>query len=86
MIQEEADVSYSVRGNIALSEEQKKILDDLFDDENFCIKENSLIFPYSFKILSSGARTGFYLCPIDYSFAGDVLLTPEEYYEQNYKD
>lgn len=86
LIQEEADVSYSVRGNIALSEEQKKILDDLFDDESFCIKENTIYFPYSFKTLSSGARTGFYLCPIDFDYAEDVLITPEEYYEQNYKD
>ena len=81
----EAD-SYSVRGNIALSEEQKKILDDLFDDESFCIKENTIYFPYSFKTLSSGARTGFYLCPIDFDYAEDVLITPEEYYKQNYKD
>ena len=86
LIQEEADISYSVRGNIALSDEQKAILDDLFDEENFCIKEQNIEFPYSFKTLSSGARSGFYFCPLDYNYAGDILLTPTEYYEQNYKD
>ena len=86
MIQEEADISYSVRGNIALSEQQKAILDDLFDEDNFCLNKDTFDFPYSFATLSSGARSGFYICPVTFIDARDILMNPAEYFELNYED
>ena len=80
-ILDEADISYSVRGGIALSDEQHKMMNELFDENNFCLTSSDIIIPYSFDTLSKGARHGTYFCPLDIYALGDIIIPPEDYYE-----
>lgn len=81
-IHDEADISYSIRGGIPLSEEQHTILDGLFDDGNFCLNStDEIVFPYSFDVLSKGARQGTYFCAINIYSVYDYIITPEDYYQ-----
>ncbi|MBR4452117.1 MAG: hypothetical protein IKS39_09810 [Clostridia bacterium] len=81
-IHDEADISYSIRGGIPLSEEQHEILDGLFDENDFCLSSSDdIVFPYSFDILSKGARQGTYLCAFNIYSVYDAIITPDDYYQ-----
>ncbi len=76
----EADISYSVMGGIALTDEQHRIMNELFDEENICLTLSNVTFPYPFSTISNGARHGTYFCPVDYALLEGVIITPDEYY------
>ena len=78
---EEADQTYSVRGGIPLSDEQREVMNSLYDEQNFCFTGENITIPYSFKVLSKGSRHGIYYCAIDYAIVEDLITGPDEYYD-----
>ena len=80
-ILDEADRTYSVRGDIPISDEQREVMNNLYDEQNFCFTQEGITVPYSFKALSKGARHGIYYCAVDLAILDGLIIGPDEYYD-----